>query len=248
MGALVLAIAVSLGGIASAETSTVGNLKLTVDGGFTPKALPKSTLAPIALTAEGKIETLDGTHPPALKEFLLETDKNGAVDVKGYPVCTSGKLQAQTTDAARAICPKAIVGSGKTTLEVLLNESRAVPVSSALTVFNGGFKGGTTTLYIHAYITVPIPSAIVTTVKIKKINKGRYGLLSTASVPVIAGGAGSVETFSLKIDKKFTYKGKRVSVLSAKCPDGKLQAHGTAVFRDGTRLSADFVRSCTSKG
>jgi deazaflavin-dependent oxidoreductase (nitroreductase family) len=61
----------------------------------------------------------------------------------------------------------------------------------------------------------------VTTVKIKKINKGRYGLLATASIPKIAGAAGSVTSFSLVVDKKFTYKGKKVSVLSAKCPDGK---------------------------
>ena len=59
---------------------------------------------------------------------------------------------------------------------------------------------------------------------------------------------GSVTSFSLKIDKKFTYKGKKVSVLSAKCPDGKLQAHVTAKFVDGTRASADVIRTCTGKG
>jgi hypothetical protein len=51
----------------------------------------------------------------------------------------------------------------------------------------------------------------------------------------------------LTIFKKFTYRHKRYSVLSAKCPTGKLQAHGTAVFSDGTRLSAGFVRPCTGK-
>ena len=75
---------------------------------------------------------------------------------------------------------------------------------------------------------MPVPAAIVTTVKIKKIHNGRYGLKSVATIPKIAGGSGSVTSFSLKIDKKFTYKGKKVSVLSAKCPDGKLQAHGDA--------------------
>src|ERR1044072_3775551 len=52
LGAL---IAVSVAGISTAETVTVGNLKFTADGKFTPTALPKKTLAPIALTAEGKI-------------------------------------------------------------------------------------------------------------------------------------------------------------------------------------------------
>ncbi len=83
--------------------------------------------------------------------------------------------------------------------------------------------------------------------KIKKIHNGRFGLKSVASVPKIAGGSGSVTFFALKIDKKFTYKGKKVSVLTAKCPDGKLQAHGTAVFSDGTRASAEVIRTCTGK-
>ena len=59
--------------------------------------------------------------------------------------------------------------------------------------------------------------------------------------------AGSVTDFSLQIDKKFTYKGKKVSVLSAKCVGGKLQANVTAKFYDGTQLKAEVLRTCTSK-
>jgi hypothetical protein len=245
LGAL---IAVSAASFATGETVKVGKLIFTADGNFSPKVLPKKTLAPIALTAEGTIKMEDGSHPPALKEFLLETDKNGAIDVKGYPKCTSGKLQSQDTPHAEAICKPAIIGKGNTTVEILFEESKPINVKSKLLVFNGGFSGGTTTLFIHAYITVPVPAAIVTTVKIKKINKGRYGTLSVGTIPRIAGGNGSVTAFDLKVDKKFTYKGKKVSILTAKCPDGKLQAHATAVFSDGTRASADFIRPCTGKG
>jgi hypothetical protein len=76
-------------------------------------------------------------------------------------------------------------------------------------------------------------------VKIKKIHNGRYGLKSIATIPKIAGGSGSVKSFSLKIGNK----GKKV--LFAQCPDGKLQAHATAKFADGTKVSAGIVRSCT---
>jgi hypothetical protein len=116
-----------------------------------------------------------------------------------------------------------------------------------LLVFNGGEKGGVTTLYIHAYITLPVPAAIVTTLKIKKIHHGRYGLLTTATIPKIAG-EGAVTSFSLKIGKNYTYKGKKVSILSAKCPDGKLQAHALAKFADNTQISTEFVRPCVGKG
>lgn len=245
LGAL---IALSVAGTSTADKVTVGNLEFEAEGNFSPKVLPKKTLAPIALTAEGKIKTLDGTHPPALKTVLLETDKNGAVNVKGYPTCKSGKLQSTDTTAAEKACKPALVGTGKTAVEIEFPDSKPVDVTSKLLVFNGGFKGGTTTLYIHAYITVPVPAAIVTTVKIKKISKGRYGLLSTATIPKIAGGSGSVTSFNLKVDKKFTYKGKKVSVLTAKCPDGKLQAHATALFDDGTKAETEFIKPCTGKG
>jgi hypothetical protein len=238
-------IATAVAGIASAEKVVVGNLEFEADGGFTPKTLSKTQLTPIAFNAEGSIKTLDKTHPPALKEVVLEADKNTAVNVKGFPTCKSGQLQSQDTAHAKAICKSAIIGEGKTSIEIAFPESKVVPVKSDLLVFNGGEKGGVVTLYIHAYITVPVPAAVVTTLKIKKIHNGRYGLLTTATIPKIAGGSGSVTSFNLKIDKKYTYKGKKVSVLTAKCPDGKLQAKATAIFSDGTKASAGIIRTCT---
>lgn len=118
-------------------------------------------------------------------------------------------------------------------------EQPEIPVKSELLVFNGGFKGGVTTLFIHAYITVPTPAAIVTTVKIKKIHKGRFGLGSVATIPKIAGGSGAVKTFNLALKK---------GIISATCPDGHLNAHGTAIFADGTHISAEVVRPCIGKG
>jgi hypothetical protein len=245
LGALVIAAS------ASAEKPIVvrsGNLELSFNGGFTPKSLSKTKFTPISLNVSGKIKTLDGTHPPALKQFILETDKNGAVNVAGYPVCKPGKLQAQDTSHAEKACKSAIVGKGTTDVEILFEESKPVPVKSKLIVFNGGVRGGVTTFYIHAYITFPVPAAIVTTVKISKIHKGRFGTLAIASIPKIAGGSGSVTSFSLNVSKKFTYRGKKVSVLSAKCPDGQLQARGEALFSDGSKVKAGVTRTCTPKG
>jgi hypothetical protein len=234
-------VAVSVAGIATGANKPVtveaGNLRVTFNGGFTPTKLPKKKFAPISLTASGKIETKDGTHPPALKEVVLESDKNGAINVKGIAVCKAGKLQSRDTAAAEKACPKSIIGKGTTEVEVQFPEQKPIPVQSKLLVFNGGVSGGTTTLYIHAFITVPTPAAIVTTVKIKKHKNGRYGLKSVATIPKIAGGSGSVKKFKLTINRK--------GVLTAKCPDGKLQVHGDALFADGTRASATIPRTCT---
>ena len=254
-GALVALAALSLAAFASAEKPvkvTSGSLVLTANGGFSPKVLPKKGSAPISLTAEGKIETTDGSHPPAVKQVVLETPKSGTIQTKGYPECTSGKLQATDTKAAEKACGSALVGKGKTKIEIAFAQQNPISVESKLLVFNGGeaggVAGGVVTLYIHAYITVPTPAAVVTTVKIKKHPNGPFGLLSTATIPKIAGGAGSVTSFQLKIDKKYTYTGKKVSVLNLGCPTPKLPVHVEALFSDGTKLETELIRTCTGKG
>jgi len=239
LGAL---IALTVAGIATAEKPVkvrAGNLDLTFNGGFTPKALSKTKLTPITLNVSGKIRTVDGTHPPAMKEFLLDADKNSGVEVKGLPTCKASQLQSQDTKHAEAICRSAILGSGRAIASISFPEQAPIPADSKIIAFNGGVKGGVTTFFIHAYLTVPTPAAIVSTVKIKKISKGRYGIGSVTTIPRIAGGSGSVTDFNLTINKK--------GVLLAKCVDGKLQAHGTAVFTDGTRASAEVIRTCTPK-
>jgi hypothetical protein len=249
--ALGVLVALSVAGMASAEKPTVvraGNLILTLNGGFAPKALSKTTPTPIAFSASGKIATVDGTHPPALDQFIVETDKNGAVNAKGLPACTDGALESRDTKSAEKACPDAIVGKGKTTVEVEFPEQAPFKATGPLVLFNGGVKGGVSTLFVHAYVNVPAPTAIVTTVKISKVHNGRYGLKAVGSIPKIAGGSGSVLSFELTVDRKFTYKGKKVSYLTAKCPDGHLNATGTAVFKDGTKVKGSVIRKCTPKG
>jgi hypothetical protein len=252
--ALGTALAVVVAGLAAAAGNhkpviiQEGNLKVTADGGFSPTALSKTKLSPIGLNISGKIETTDGTHPPALREFIVETDKNGTINAKGLPACTIGKLVARETKAAEKACPTSIVGSGKTDVEVAFPEQPAITVHSKLVAFNGGVKGGVTTVLIHAFLKNPVSAAVVTTVKVSKIHNGRFGTKSVASIPVIAGGSGSPTFFELNINRKFTYKGKQQSYLLAKCPDGHINARGTAVFSDGKHLSGEIVRPCTPKG
>ena len=249
--ALGAVLAMVFGGVASAFKPTVvkvGNLVLTFNGGISPSKLPKTTQAPVSLTVEGGFATVDNSHPPALKEFIVETDKNGAINAKGLPTCTQGKLEATTSSQAEKACKSAIVGNGTTDVEVLFAEQAPIQLHSKLLAFNGGTSGGKTTLFIHAYLSTPIAAAIVTTVKISKIHNGRYGMKSVASVPKIAGGAGSVTNFKLTINKKFNYKGKQQSYLTAKCTDGHLDAQGEAVFADGTRAKGAVTRPCTPKG
>lgn len=219
----------------------VGDLEVQYNGGFTPKVISKKKPTPITFNVAAKIASLnpEEKHPPALHEFVIEGDKHGSINVKGLPTCTSGQLQSRTSTAARAACGPALIGSGKTNVEVKFPEQPPILAHSELLAFNGGVKGGVTTILVHAYLNAPVVAAVVTTVKVKKIHKGRYGIESIADVPKIAGGSGSVVFFTLTLKK---------GIISATCPDGRLQARGTAVFTDGTKANGTVVRPCTGKG
>lgn len=245
--ALAVAAVLMVTGLAAAEKpvrSVVGEIETIFNGGFSPKVLSKKKPTPVTFSISGQIirhneKNPEEKHPPALKEFLLEGDKHAGISVKGIPTCTAGKLNSQNTTQARKICGPALIGTGKTLVGIKFPEQPEIETKSELLVFNGGFKGGVTTLFIHAYITVPTPAAVVTTVKITKIHKGRFGLLSVASIPKIAGGSGSVKSFSLKLNK---------GIVLATCPDGHLNARGTAIFAEGLHISGEVVRPCTGKG
>jgi hypothetical protein len=251
--AIVAILAIAALALAAEKPTTVraGNLILTINGAVKPKTLPKSTFAPISLTAQGKIATADGKHPPALKEVVIDTDKNGTIDARGVPACKQGQLEATTTDQARKTCKAAIVGTGTTDVEIEFPEQSPIPIHSQLTAFNGPGGGkGSATILVHAFLTSPVAAAIVTTVKVKKKANGRYGTHSVALVPKIANGAGSVTAFSLTFPKKlFPYKGSKHGYLLAKCADGHFAAQAEALFTDGSKVGPGQIqRACTPKG
>jgi hypothetical protein len=225
------------GVVATAKTIyiPIPDTELKVNAGFSPKALARTKSTPITFKVSGDITSLAGAHIPALREFILESDRNVAIDVKGLPTCRAIKLRSADPDQAEASCRPAMIGSGHLAIELDIVET-LVPTQGKVIVFNGGVKGGITTLYIHSYLTVPVPAVILSTVKIKKIHRGRYGLQAVTTIPKIAGGSGSVSHFDLKLYKR--------GVLTAKCTDGKLQVRSKAGFDDGALLGVTISRSC----
>ena len=104
------------------------------------------------------------------------------------------------------------------------------------------------TLFVYTYVAVPAPTAIVSTATLTRERKGPYGLHSVIEIPRIAGGAGSFIRGNISARRIYTYKGKRRSVLSGRCPDGVVRARGTFYFRDGSRISGDLLRACKATG
>ncbi len=238
--ALTAVAVVSLGvaamaGAAKLVTTTIrgGNLIATFGGGTSPEELPKNRYTPVTAQFVGKIKTSDGTHPSAFREIAFGIDKDVKINVKGYPTCKAGQLEARDTKAAKKVCGKAILGQGRADAEIAFPEQKPIKVPSPLLVFNAGEKGGKVKLLIHTFITVPVPAAIVTDVTIKR--KGS-GIASVAKIPVIAGGSGSALDFNFKVGKTYTYKGRKVGYSEAKCPDGVFKVNvAKAVFKNEAR-------------
>jgi hypothetical protein len=244
----VLALVLAGTAVAAPMVIRVGDIVLTADGGFTPTTLPRHKDAPITIHGSGKVSTVSGELPPIVQTLMIEYDKHGSLQTVGLPVCTAGKLQATTVPAARAACPGAIVGKGQGSATIAFPESKPIHVSSPITIFNGPRVHGNATVLAHFYTTVPVATTFIVPVVIEKIHNGAYGYRTIAKIPKIAGGAGHPISGSLKIGRKWTYKGVHHSYLNARCETGRLQARVQVTLSDETSLNGTFLRPCKAKG
>jgi hypothetical protein len=242
------ALIFSASALAKREVVQVGNLFLADNGGISPTKLPRNEQAPISAHIHGEIGTTDGSHPPAVKTVTVDFDKTIQVNAKGLPACKPGSLEARTTAAAKKACPDAIVGSGEGEVEVAFPEQAPLTAKGPIVIFNGGVHGGTTSLFIHTYVAIPAPTAVVVNVKISPIHRGHFGQHTVAEIPKIAGGAGSATEFEFNIGRKFTYKGKKESFLTASCPTGSYYTEGEVLFSDGTTMGLRHILPCTPIG
>jgi hypothetical protein len=247
------ALALVTAGVAAGDRGTfqehcVDVLCVGDNGGISPTKLPRHGSAPVTARIEGEVKTRDGSHPAALQDLEAEIDRTIEVDAAGLPTCRQSQLKATSSAAAKKICGEAVVGSGKAEVEVAFPEQKPFRSTGPLVLFNGGVHGATTTVFLHAYVDVPAPTAVIVPATVTRIHKGRFGLRLKAHVPEIAGGAGSATAFDIKIGRRYAYKGREKSFLSAGCPTGSWATKGTLLFSDQTRLGFTHVFTCTPSG
>jgi len=254
IAAIGLALLVGIAGFAVARGEgpkpvvvRAGNMVLELNGDIAPKVLPSHELVPLGIWGSGKLATVDGSHPPALERASFDADKDVFVSVKGLPACRIAQLEARETGRAEAVCGGAILGRGTATVEVAFPEQKPILSTGPLVLFNGGERHGVVTLLAHAYVNVPAPTAVVATVRVSRVAKGALGLHIEVAVPRIAGGAGSTVAARFAMRRVYTYEGQRRSVISGRCPDGRILGRGTFDYSDGTSLSGGLLRSCAAE-
>lgn len=236
---------------AQGEVYQRGNLRVTFDGRLQPHDLPRERLAPVTVSLDGTVGTVDGSRPPQLREITVAMNRAGKVFSEGLPTCAASTLQQTSSEAALSLCQSALVGHGTFAANVDFPNAPLIPAKGKVLVFNSRIEGKQGML-LHLYGSSPVRAAFVLPFKIEHRSEGEFGTVFSTKIPTLASDLGYVTEIRLTIGRKYRYAGKRRSFLSAACaaPAGfpgaiyKL-AKTTFDFSDGTHLTSRLTRDCT---
>jgi len=249
-GLAVAAVAAIVASVAVAGPVVAGNDGNTqsIDVLLSPKKLSKTALTPATLKVTTKTTTTTAANgvPVPATQAVVDFDKNAKLFTKGLPTCDAAKLQSTSTESATTACGSAKIGSG-TGSALLPVGAQVYTEPTVVTAFNGVPQGSKPVVLLHAYGAAPVQTTLVLIGTVSSYAKEGYGPRLDLAIPPIAGGTGALTDFQVTIDKKFSYKGKPRSFVSAKCVGKKLKARGTFTYKDGESLTALSTQACTQK-
>jgi hypothetical protein len=174
----------------------------------------------VALALSGRVATADGTHPSALREMVIDVDRDIALDARGLPACHGPQHDIRRTLAQLArLCHDAIVGRGRADFEIAFPEQLAIRTASKVVVFNNTAKGKPVALVAAAEVDIPAPTIVSMSIDVSRAHVAGYGFRAVTKVPVIAGGSGSLLDFHLRIKRLFGHGRRTESLVTARCPD-----------------------------
>ncbi|HEV7482036.1 MAG TPA: hypothetical protein VGO13_02935 [Solirubrobacterales bacterium] len=209
----------SAGGSQGASASVVvqrRGVRVSFDGKLTPRALPRHGKGPVGIVVDAKIAATGGDDPPQLRRISIAINRNGQFSPQGLPVCRLDQIQPSTTEGALAACGSSLVGEGQFSANVKLPQQSPFPSAGKVLAFNGRIDGKPAIL-AHIYGTQPAPTSTVLPFLLRN-GHGTYGTTLEASLPQATGSWGYVTGLRMSLRRRFTYRGKSHSYLSAGCP------------------------------
>jgi hypothetical protein len=212
-----LLLSVLLVALASAETVQRGNVRLAVNGALSPKRLPRSGTAPIAVNVGWQLQTTDGAPPPVLKNLSIAINRAGRFDLEGLPTCPYAKIQPASTNRALANCRDALVGRGNFAAQVALGGQESYAATGQMLIFNGR-QGKKPVLFGQIYSPRPFASSFVIVFALDTTSRGTYGTEMKATLPSSLRAWGALTEVQMKLSRRFGYGGQSRSFISAGCP------------------------------
>lgn len=245
-----LLVVLGIAAVAQAEVEQKGNVLVNFDGGITPRSLPRTGLAPVAVSVDSTFKSTDGSDPPPqLRTISIGINRAGKIFDRGLPTCRVRKIQPTTIKAAKRICGAAIVGSGRVRVRVHFENQPPFTFKGPLLVFHAKRHKGKRRLLAQVYGRKP-PSAFVLNFKIAK-RSGEFGTVIYTTLPKVARKWAYVTHFDMKLRRTYTYRGKRRSYVSAGCAAPKgfpgavyPFARSNFGFAGGNHIVTTLVRDC----
>jgi hypothetical protein len=216
-----------------------------------PRALPRSTLAPVGIRIEGHVQARKNREPAALNRIQLAINRAAHLDRAGLPVCDLSSIDPANSVAAMAACGDARVGYGRVRAESRFSNGKRYFFDGRTLLFNGRLANGRPAILIHVFNSRP-PSSFVFPFTISH-RKGRYATLLTANVKISRWSR--ITDFKFVLDRRYRYKGRQRSFFSASCPAPAGFSVGispfvraTLSFGDGAESSVSVLGSCKVAG
>lgn len=239
-------------GQAGAERSRQENVEVSLDGGVTPRSLPRNRKVPVAVHLDGGVRTVNEAPLPRVNRLILELGWRGRLNTHGLPVCPIGRLRGRSTGQVSEACGESLVGHGKMHAQIYVPGQSDFAVGARLLAFNGRTAVGRRAILVHAYTSEP-PISFVIPFVVHRSN----GAFKTVLVTTIRRAVGTwphVSRFHIDIGREFIWKGEKRSYLNASCPapagftEGLASfARATYVFAGGNEMETESVRGCHTR-
>jgi hypothetical protein len=237
-------------GVAQADVISGGNVRVSFRGWISPETLPRSEAAPITLHVAGRISPVAGRRPEALEQVTIEVNRHAVATTRGLPVCPWDRLVSENSRRALAICGDSLIGTGHFSSHIDIPEQAPFPAEGRMLAFKSE-RNGRPALAAHIFGLNPVPTSEVLPMTFRRRGEGNFGPIVTVKMPDIGNEWGYVNGFDLTLKRRYRYRGRMLSVISATCPapDGLDEvpfraARGVFELADGSTFTRVVDGSC----
>jgi hypothetical protein len=260
VGALTLAVAVSVAGIAVAGSATQGTVTQSFEALIKPTKLPKKGDGKfVTLGAGVEITDSSGEKPPPATEVDLILDAGISNFTKGIKQCDPAEIVQLQASQAEQQCknaklsvdgPPILPGSPETnTAQADCGGGAHTPAT--VTAFNGTKQNGNPRILLHTdadpgggtHVLQVIPGEIIKN-KGSGPNRAKSQFITLRfTVPPLAGGACSIERFESTLKRTYKYKGEKRSFWSANCKDKTLNFDSKFTFNPDSTVNPQGIQT-----
>lgn len=213
----VLAVAAAVASLAGAAVFGGPNVRASFTGWLTPRSLPRGDAVPVALHMRGALSTTEGHEPPELRKIEIAINRHGLVSTRGLPTCPIGSIESTDSKHALAACRGSLVGTGRFTAHVSIPEQAPFPSVGGVLAFNSLY-GGRHVILAHIFGRSPVPTTQILVMRFGHQRGSPFDTTLTTRMPTTTEKWGYATGFALTLDRRYTYRGRPRSVISANCP------------------------------